>query len=253
MLYKWFYPDTPSVTPTLPLSPKTPDPVPTIQTALSNLDTSVTTGFDQMCDKLEASFFPTYEKHEKIFDYRRLYSRMHIARAFLFTELISRIAILQNRNFNLDHVRLGISGSQLGRTGAGINLWMEDSRQAVAGYLRRNGERSGIVEGSLEYSLILNGSRLDTRHRVDFSSPEEGFLGNTALEQQVLRETTQFFKESEAARFQDRFSNNSWFMRELLMILRNSPEKYPLLGTLLIGAKAAALDFSSERKWYCDR
>ena len=78
-----------------------------------------------------------YEEHEKTFDFAGIHGRMHISRALIFAEFMSRFYTEKLNISTIDYtaIRYAISFHDSGRKGNGKDIWEEDSAKNCERYL----------------------------------------------------------------------------------------------------------------------
>ncbi|NGX26336.1 MAG: hypothetical protein K940chlam6_00252 [Chlamydiae bacterium] len=230
---------------------------------LSSLEVSskksvISESFHQFLDEYETEIFPFYEKHEKTFDNIRVHSRMHVARALIFCEVMARYYTVMGIEVNFPLLRRAIGLHDAGRQGNGEDIWEKDSAKILASHLRKKGvgyftanKQANIIvkDGTdkkypIEYFLAQSGDCLDIMRLPMGPGPKNGFreelltfmnhegcASKGLLRKQLIEEVWRFVQETEKRKFAPEFSKSKGFMQNLFQIIDRG--NYPLLSTIL--------------------
>jgi len=115
----------------------------------------------QFLKMLNQHILPVYMHHEKTFDWTGIHGRLHICRALIFGEFMSRFYIEQkNVDLNIDSIRYAIAFHDSGREGNGPDLWEHQSADLCTNFLSETG--TGIdADPAWVGSLITKSGRGD--------------------------------------------------------------------------------------------
>lgn len=209
--------------------------------------------------ELETEIFPYYENHEKTFDKARIHGRMHIARAVIFCEVMGNYLKNKGEIVDLEFARKVTGMHDSGREANGKDKWEKESADLLRKHLILKGmnedkanEKSKIIikkssnNDSLEYTLFQSADCLDIMRPCTGNGGREGFKPeyltflNDALpgsddfqfREALVEEAWEFIQLSEAQKH-TQFNESLGFMKKLLNIIENNPDKFKILSLAL--------------------
>lgn len=94
--------------------------------------------WNQFKKELETKILPHYKHHESTFDVSGIHGRLHISRAVIFSEFMSRFYDEIGADVDFSGIRYAIAFHDSGRQGNGIDLWESDSADMCYNYLASN-------------------------------------------------------------------------------------------------------------------
>lgn len=74
---------------------------------------------------------PTYRDHERKFDKGDVHGRSHAIRAFIFSNVLGNIIKEKGVNVDVDSLAMATAGHDMGRAGNGVDVYEEQSAEAV--------------------------------------------------------------------------------------------------------------------------
>ncbi|MFU8826710.1 MAG: HD domain-containing protein, partial [Brevefilum sp.] len=203
---------------------------------------------------------PIYQQHEASFDFSGIHGRMHIFRAVIFAEWISRFYIFdQNVPVDIFAVRMAVAFHDAGRQGNGPDFWEKDSSQLCHDYLVQ--QRYDQSYADFVAKLILKHGEYGIEKRIvhdadvlEIMRPccgHGGFNGfkikkfrfgrqgdpyfhqpETAklLRERLVSEAWNFILETEAKK--QTFRESSAYFEDLMKMLYEQSDEYPILSSV---------------------
>lgn len=109
-----------------------------------------------------------YEEHEKKFDFFSVHGRIHVSRALIFAEIMSRFYCDNYKiDIDFDAVRYAISFHDSGRQANGPDRWESDSADNCYDFLKKNNFLGkGSDYGSYVASLIEKHGNWDIHKKI---------------------------------------------------------------------------------------
>jgi hypothetical protein len=96
--------------------------------------------WDKFTKDLSENILPLYQHHENTFDKYGIHGRLHISRAVLFAEFMSRFYFNEfDRDIEFTGIRYAIAFHDSGRQGNGMDIWESDSSKNCYNYLLSKG------------------------------------------------------------------------------------------------------------------
>ncbi|NGX59087.1 MAG: hypothetical protein KR126chlam3_00231 [Chlamydiae bacterium] len=95
----------------------------------------ISKSFHEFLEEYETEIFPHYERHEQTFDDIRVHSRMHVARALIFCEVMARYYTKLGIEVNFPLLRRAIGLHDAGMEGNTEDIWEKDSANILANHL----------------------------------------------------------------------------------------------------------------------
>ncbi len=120
-------------------------------------------------DEFSKKILPIYIKHESSFDVVGIHGCLHISRAIIFSEVMSRLYIselnIDSKKIDIFAIRFAVSFHDSGRQGNGIDIWEKDSANLCNEYLLRNKE---ITDDYRKYisNLIEKKGKWDSNKKI---------------------------------------------------------------------------------------
>ena len=101
-----------------------------------NLGTFENETWEEFLAHLNRDILPLYINHEKSFDHHSIHGRMHICRALIFSEVMTRYYLQETvMNPSVSAIRYAVAFHDSGRQGNGFDIWEADSAQNCINYL----------------------------------------------------------------------------------------------------------------------
>jgi len=207
---------------------------------------------------------PVYEEHENKFDFFSVHGRIHVSRALIFAEVMSRFySDNYGTDIDFDAVRYAISFHDSGRQANGPDRWESDSADKCYDFLKEKdflGKDSGY--GSYVGSLIEKHGNWDAHKKIvhdadvlEIMRPTCGHGGIDGFRRNALRflghkdgvvrydpnnEHVRELLISEAWKLivmaenkKSRLTNNSDYFNNILEIIGNNRDDFSMLSDIL--------------------
>lgn len=226
-----------------------------IETA--NKTDAIKESFLLFTEELENDIFKFYEAHESGFDQYRIHGRMHVARAVIFSEVMSRYFQSKGESIDFDYVRRMTGLHDAGREGNGLDRWENQSADLLYQHLKLKGmphdqayQKSrniikATADNSIEYQIFQSADCIDIMRpctgrggREGFNSAFLSFLKDShdaedvKFREDLIEEAWDFIKISEAKKFSD-FKDSQGFMKKLFQIIDHDRNSFKILSSIL--------------------
>jgi hypothetical protein len=222
-------------------------------------------GWQAFIDELQANILPIYLNHEMSFDTWGVHGRMHICRSLLFAELMARFyKDCSNAEIDCRAIRVATAFHDSGREANGVDLWEEASKRLCFEYVERRSLLSensryarfvsSLIDKRLEKGNIcksivrdadvieimrpccghggLPGFKRDFLYFLGKDDRHAGLIPEAnAVREGLIQEAWNWIKHTEIIKFKLLRSNS--YMADLLEILSDERQTYPMLSTLL--------------------
>ena len=217
---------------------------------------SIALSWLEFIEEAQEQILPIYAKHESHFDSYGVHGRMHISRALIFAEAMSRFYSAHGQVLDMCAIRTAVAFHDSGRQGNGVDLWEADSAALCQAYLQK---KSNAEYAVLVASLILKSEGTwDLQKQIvhdadvlEIMRPCCGHGGFNGFRQRVLRfagerdplsaqlddpdglrqtlisEAWNWISATEEIKHQ--FSGSSKYLDDLLNYLMQNADRYPFL------------------------
>ena len=124
--------------------------------------------WEEFTNEFSKRILPIYKEHENSFDQIGIHGRLHISRALIFSEFMSRFyhKSLKINNIDFAAIRYAIAFHDSGRKENGVDLWESDSAELCAVYLKANKTKFDTIHIYYISKLIEKKGRWDSHKKI---------------------------------------------------------------------------------------
>jgi hypothetical protein len=224
------------------------------------MDQGVQQGWLEFIKEAQAQIFPIYEEHEHHFDGVGIHGRMHISRALIFAEVMSRLYLDRQQEVDLYAVRVAVAFHDAGRQGNGKDVWESASAALCREYVlsKANAEYALQVSKSIEKGggdwdiqqrIVhdadvleimrpccghggIQGFQQDNLRFAGKRDPQAALFEKAAvLRARLIQEAWQWIQATEEIKYG--LSASKTYLEDVLKVLKTGQKRYPLLASIL--------------------